>query len=206
MSQKKLTPDWERIEVAFRAGVMSLREIASANSVSHVAIVKRAKKEGWERDLKAKIQAKADALVNKQAVTAEVNAQKAAVEREVVEANAAQIARIRGEHRSDIGRARALVVSLLSELEAATGGVEVFRELGEYLAAPGENGMDKLNEAYHKVISLPSRVSSMKGVTEALKNLVALEREAYGIVAHAENEAHRYEDSLRELAQSLPNA
>ncbi len=150
MGNKKPAPDWERIEVEFRAGVLSLREIALANGISHVAVAKRAKKAGWERDLQAKIQAKADALVNKRAVTAEVNNKKAATEREVVEANAAQIARIRGEHRSDIGRARTLALNLLGELEAATGGAEVFRKLAEYMAAPDEKGIDKLNDAYQQ--------------------------------------------------------
>ena len=42
-------PDWEGIETAYRAGVMSLREIASQHSISHVSINKRAKKEGGGR-------------------------------------------------------------------------------------------------------------------------------------------------------------
>ncbi|MGX9080421.1 hypothetical protein ACWTQY_31690, partial [Klebsiella pneumoniae] len=44
-------PDWERIELDYRAGVKSLREIADGSGVSHVTISKRAKKEGWVRDL-----------------------------------------------------------------------------------------------------------------------------------------------------------
>ena len=66
--------------------------------------------------------------------------------------------------------------------------------------APDEKGIDKLSDAYSKPISLPSRVASLKGLTEALKNLVALEREAYGIVTQAGNEANRYEDGLKALA------
>ena len=56
MTDKK-TPDWEKIEKLFRAGVLSVREIAAAHSVSHTAINKRAKAEGWVKDLKAKIKA-----------------------------------------------------------------------------------------------------------------------------------------------------
>ena len=44
-------PDWERIEQLFRAGLLSVREIASACGVSHTAINKRSKAEGWDRDL-----------------------------------------------------------------------------------------------------------------------------------------------------------
>ena len=46
MGNKKPAPDWERIEVEFRAGVLSLREIALANGISHVAVAKRAQKAG----------------------------------------------------------------------------------------------------------------------------------------------------------------
>ena len=94
-------------------------------------------------------------------------------------------------------------MNLIGELEAATSGAEVFRKLDEYMAAPEEKGIDKLHDAYSKAISLPSRVESMKGLTEALKSLVALEREAYRIVTHASNEA-AYEDGQKALAEMRP--
>lgn len=61
-------PDWEAIETAYRAGVMSLREIASHHGISEGAIRKRAKRDDWSRDLNARIQQKADDLVRKQEV------------------------------------------------------------------------------------------------------------------------------------------
>ncbi len=63
-------PDWEAIERAYRAGLLSIREIASTQGITHGAINKRAKRDGWERDLRAKLQAKADSLVSKRTVTA----------------------------------------------------------------------------------------------------------------------------------------
>lgn len=47
---RKVAPDWERIEFDYRAGVRSLREIAGEHGISHVAINKRAKRDGWERE------------------------------------------------------------------------------------------------------------------------------------------------------------
>ncbi len=44
---------------------------------------------------------------------------------------------------------------------------------------PDDKGQDKLNEIYHKVISMPERVKSVKALSEALKNLIGLERQAY---------------------------
>ncbi|CAI2464498.1 Uncharacterised protein [Serratia ficaria] len=70
-------PDWEAIESAYRAGLMSVREIASQHGISHTAINKQAKKEGWERDLKAKIKAKADTLVSRREVSKQVSTEKA---------------------------------------------------------------------------------------------------------------------------------
>lgn len=97
--------DWERIEQLFRAGVLSLREIAAACPGSnHVAIVRRAKKEGWVQDLSAKIKAKANDLVTRQAVTADVTAERAVTDRTLIEINAQVIANVRMAHRGDISR------------------------------------------------------------------------------------------------------
>ena len=42
-------PDWEAIESAYRAGVLSLRDIGEKYGVTEGAIRKRAKKLGWVR-------------------------------------------------------------------------------------------------------------------------------------------------------------
>lgn len=182
MTEPAEKPDWERIEAEYRAGVLSLREISKLHpGVSHVSIKRRADKEGWTRDLAEKIQAKAEDLVTKQAVTPEVTAKRAVTEREVIDANAARIAQVRGEHRVDISRARALAMTLLAEVEAETGSLDHLRELGELLFSPDERGRDRLNETYMKIISSAGRIDSMKRLAETLRHLIALEREAYGL-------------------------
>ena len=70
---RKAPPDWERIEFDYRVGLKTLRQIADENGISHGAINKRAKRDGWERDLSAKIQSKADALVSKAEVSSRVS-------------------------------------------------------------------------------------------------------------------------------------
>jgi hypothetical protein len=179
---EKTAPDWERIEADYRAGVLSVREIASAHGVSHTAINKRANKDGWERDLSAKIKAKAEALVSKAEVSSEVSSKKAETDRVIVEANAEAIARVRLAHRSDISRARKLAMSLLSELEIATDNLDLFEELGEFLRSDDDKGDDKRNSVYQRVISSVGRIDSMKKLADTLKTLVTMEREAYGIV------------------------
>ncbi|HGN1313123.1 TPA: hypothetical protein ACKRL7_000615 [Proteus mirabilis] len=174
-------PDWEAIESAYRAGVMSLREIASQHDITHGAINKRAKKEGWERNLKEKINQKAEALVSKREVSTKVSTEKAISERILIEANAEVIANVRMEHRGDIRRARELTNNLFDELSAECADVPALRKLGELMFSPDDNGRDKLNEIYHSIISLPERVKSAKALSETLKNLVGLERQAYGL-------------------------
>ena len=153
-------PDWEAIETAYRAGVMSLREIASQHGISDTAIRKRAKKDGWSRDLAAKIQAKADDLVRRREVRTKVRTENATSERELIEATAEVIATVRMEHRGDIRRARELTNTLFDELAGECGNVAALEDLGEMMRSPDDKGMDKLNDLYHKIISLPSRVKS----------------------------------------------
>lgn len=197
----KATPDWEKIEADYRAGVLSIREIAGQHGVSDTAIRKRAKAQSWDRDLSAKITAKADALVRSREVRSQVRTEKAASECELVEANAQVIADVRMSHRGDIRRARSLTMTLLSELEATTIDHELFEQLGELLREPDERGQDKRNDLYQKVIGMSSRVSSMKSLAEALKTLVGLEREAYGMnTDHGTGEVKRLSDLIDELS------
>jgi hypothetical protein len=180
---EKVAPDWERIEADYRAGVLSVREIAASQGITHGAINKRAKRDGWERDLSARIKAKADSLVSKAEVSTAVSAEKAATDKAIVEANAEVIARVRLAHRSDIARARRLAMSLLSELEIATDNLDLFEELGDFLRSDDDKGQDKRNDVYQRVISSVGRIDSMKKLSDTLKTLVGLEREAYGFEA-----------------------
>lgn len=180
MTEKQVT-DWERIEQLYRAGVLSVREIASACGVSHVAIHKRAKRDGWVRDLAGKIKAKADSLVNTGVVNTEVNKEAAALtERSIVDANAKAIADIRLGHRTDISRSRRLALKLLDELEGLTDERGTLRELIQQLQEH-EDVDTAMLELAAKVSSLPSRTKTMKELAETLKTLVGLERQAYGL-------------------------
>ena len=179
-------PDWEAIETAYRAGVMSLREIASQHGISEGAIRKRAKRDDWSRDLNAKIQQKADDLVRKQEVRRTVRNESSLTERVLIEATAEVIATVRMEHRGDIRRARELTNTLFDELGAQCADVSALEQLGDIMFDPDDKGRDRLNEIYQKVISLPSRVKSMKDLSDSLKTLIGLEREAYSIENKAE--------------------
>lgn len=193
-------PDWEAIESAYRAGLMSVREIASQHGISHTAINKQAKKEGWERDLKAKIKAKADALVSKREVSKQVSTEKAVSERQLIEASAEIIANVRMEHRGDIRRAREITNALFDELGAECADIEALRKLGELMLQPDENGRDRLNEVYQSIIALPERVKAVKALSDAMKNLIGLERQAYDI---GDDKGDNVVSKLSDLMDSL---
>lgn len=196
------TPDWEAIESAYRAGLLSIREIASQHGITHGAINKRAKRDGWERDLKAKIKAKADALVSKREVSTQVSIETATNERILIEANAEVIATVRMEHRGDIRRALNIANYLFDELEAECADVGALEQLGDLMFKPDDKGQDKLNEIYHKVISMPGRVKSMKDLSDTLKTLIGLERQAYDIDGSAGDDASKkLSDLMDDLAK-----
>lgn len=204
MSKKET--DWEAIEGAYRAGLLSLREMSQEYGVSHVAIKKRADKEGWTRDLTAKIKAKADALVNSGEVNGGVNSKPLVNEAEIVNANAEVIANIRLSHRKDISRSRNLVMKLIGELEISTDNIEDFEKLGELMFDPDEKtGRDKLNETYQKVISMAGRTKTMKDLADSLKTLVAIERQAYGldVEVKAQDEDQGKERNMNDLARRI---
>lgn len=189
--------DWESVEIQYRAGIRSLKDIGREFDVSDAAIVKRARRDGWTRDLKAKIHAKAESKVSESLVSAEVSAQTKVREREVIEANAAAIADVRLAHRNDIRRSRALTNKLLEELECLTDNRELFEQLGELMHSPDDKGMDRLNDLYRKVVELPNRTKVMKELAETLRVLVALERQAYNLDEQQHEEP--YEDRLRRV-------
>ena len=200
MAEKKVI-DWEKIELDYRAGVKSLREIASEHDVSDTAIRKRAKRDDWVRDLSAKIKAKADDLVRKEQVRTEVRTANLISEKETIDANANLVASVRLSHRKDIQRSRKIAMSLFDELEMMVGqeNVRLLEMLGELMYSPDDKGNDKVNDLYMKIISMPGRVKSMKDLSDTLKTLIALERQAFGL----DDENNRPVDALTALLERV---
>lgn len=149
---EKPAVDWEGIERDYRAGLLTLRQIGEQHGVSHTAIKKRADRDGWDRDLSAKIKAKADSKVSKLAVSTEQTREQKVSEQAIIEANAQAITNVIVAHRSSIGRLRAIAESLMVKLELP-----------------------------ESEIKFPDQVSSVKSLSETLKNLIGLERQAFNV-------------------------
>jgi len=142
--------DWESVETQYRIGIRSLKDIGLEFGVSDAAIIKRARRDSWVRDLKAKIQAKAEAKVSASLVSDRVSPLTAANERQIIEAGSDAIVRVSLAQRKRITRHSEALEKLQEELEASTDDLAV-------------------------------RVDISKKMSDILKTLTALEREAYSI-------------------------
>jgi hypothetical protein len=90
---------------------------------------------------------------------------------------------------------------LLDELELATTDIELLRQLGLLMVAPDRNGIDKLHDLYTKIIRLPGRVDAMKKLSETLRTLITLEREAFGIDTKDEGSGTAIESVIRRVME-----
>lgn len=205
MPEAKKATDWEAVERDYRAGVLTFDEMAQKHGISKGRISQVAKKKAWTRDLSAKIAQKAEEKLNK-ALLNDLNENakqndpaKQIADEAVVEASAQAIANVVLGHRKQIKTARDLVDSLMAELVHQTGNRDLYQQLGELMASPDDKGVDKLAEAYQKVISLAGRIGNLKSLGETMKNLVGLERQAFNVDGHRSEENPKDEESAPAL-------
>jgi hypothetical protein len=155
MARETKRIDWEAVETDYRAGVKTLRAIAEECGCSHSNINKKAKQEGWTRDLSAKIKVETAKLVTTAAVTKKVTTEtKKASEREIIDANANLLSGVRLGQRDRIVKANSLARALFAELEA---------------------------EGATSELSLHSRVDTNKKLVDTLKTLQDMETKAYSL-------------------------
>lgn len=161
----KNAPDWERIELDYRAGIKTLRQIAGEHGISEGAIRKRAKRDDWTRDLSERIHDKAEQLVRKEAVRSTVRTESTISERVLVDANAQAVADIRLAHRKDIHRARRLTNALLDELEQQTDPetLVLLKEMGEVMRAPDDKKPDHLARIQEALFQLQAAICAATG-------------------------------------------
>ena len=205
--------DYERIEPGWRAGIKSPPQLAAEYtqatgiSVSRSAIIKHFTELGLPLDLKAKVRAKADAMVAEAMVTGKVSTATTKRDVEIINESATREAIVRLSHRTDIARSRGIVMNLFAELEAVCGteNAALLEELGEVMRNPDDNGQDKRNDLYQKLMSLPGRAKTMKDLGDSLKTMIGLEREAFSLDSGGDDAAGKpgKEISDAELAVRL---
>ena len=181
----KRSPNWERIEADYRAGLLSLRAIAAKDGhVSEGAIRKKARKLEWARDLKARIRAKAEDLVRRELVRSvgpRYATASEATETAIVQDNAQILAHVELSQRKDISKARQIVVSLIAELEAVTGEQLTPALVQDALDTLDDKAANRGRQTLNRAASLPTRAGTVKALADALRTLVTLEREVWGM-------------------------
>lgn len=178
---KKVKANWEAIELAYRANVKTVAQIAEDFNVKDSTLRSRAKRNGWSRDLGKRIRLEADNIVNANAVKREVGRLES-MDNATVEENAKLTASIRISHREDIGKARALSMMLLEDLKAQIGTDNRKRLEDLFIAALKANAIDESAlEAYERVTSVSNHVRTLKDLADIMTKFVALERQAYGL-------------------------
>lgn len=175
--------DWEAIERDYRANVLSLREIGKLHNISEGMIRKKAKANGWQRDLTERV----DEQVRNELVRSEVRTANPRTEREIIETAAATVVEVVRSHRKRISRQTALVDLLADQLtEAATNREEIEDEIHAE-TADDQNGQRRATML--KAVSLQAHSTIAVNLSNALKTLVGLERQAFSIKDETESPA-----------------
>lgn len=174
--------DWETIEGEYRAGILSIRAIASRHGITHKAIQNRIKREGWQRDLSAKVKAQVKSLLIAHGVSevaGDPHEDKAATEREIVDTAAQTVMHVVRNHRRDIAHGRSVVELLFMQLDdAASKRAQVQAEIVAETA--GDAGQGRRASMF-KAVSLPTHASTARDLAQALRHVIVLERQAFSL-------------------------
>ena len=180
-------PDYESVHADYSAGIIPLRALGQRIGCTAAAILAHARKNGWARDLRARINAKAEARVNKAVLNAQLSEQqktaRAATEQAVVEAGAEALAQVRLAHRRDIAHARGIVQTLMQEMAAVTHEPALFGQVHMLLGLGEDVPEAMLRQVAQVVMDLPGRAKTADVLLGALRTAVTLEREAWGLNA-----------------------
>lgn len=178
---------WDEVEREYRAGVLTLRRIADDYGITEGAIRKRAKRDGWTRDLAKQIQERTEVKVRRALVRGgepvrggTQSTQKAENEAfdddaSVVEANATVLANAILGQREDIKKARSTVQRLFDELDEQMENVGPLNDLAELMRDQDGNS-EALGRAFRSVVSFAGRVKSVKDLVDAQAKTFDLER------------------------------
>lgn len=174
MTEKQAKPptDWEAIEKEYRAGQLSEAQIARQYNISRAAIQKRAKKNGWNRDLSEKVRTEVAARLVAEGLQ---EARGAATVEMAAERGVALVL----SHRSDIQQNRSAVTKLIQELHSTIENIDEIEEAIEIETADDLSG--KRRARMMAAVALPSRAAIANSLASALKTLIPLERQAFNL-------------------------
>lgn len=165
MASNKPGVDWERIENEYRAGQISISQIAECSGITRATIQARARREGWLRNLTEAVRQKVEAklLSDGDDGTASGTASSTAPNnaREIVEKAAARGADVVRQHRTYLKKTFGIFQKLSDQLEKVLSG-------------------DR--KGVHCFVSNGDGVSTVtRAMVDALKTVIQLERQAFNL-------------------------
>jgi hypothetical protein len=170
--------DWETIEQEYRAGQLSIREIARQHGATESNIRRRAKAHGWERDLTEKVRKS----VRSKVMRSEVRTPNAS-DKEIIEANAERGAQALLIMRKDIAALREVEQNLLDELN----GEPTKLWIGQYQGQIVEKEVG---------LTVAERAAAAANLAQVQHKRIALERQALNL--------DECKVSLEEILDALP--
>lgn len=186
---KRRSPvDLERLQVDYCAARLTVKEAGAKHGISAGRVVQLAKQRGWVRDIRVQARIKAAALINEAPAAAKAlndgaKPQTPAFSAEVDQA-AAAMAFIRTKHRGIVEKAGVVVSALLLEVEQLPKLADLAEQYERALriASPKRREAELLL-IVRRIQSLPSRIYGIKKLSDAAKNVIFLERQAYDLDA-----------------------
>lgn len=171
--------DWEAVEKDYRSGIPSLRTIGDQHGVSEGMIRKKAKAEGWLRDLTGRIAHEVrnelvrDAVRNLDSAYSE---SKKATEKEIVEQAAAVQVQVVRDHQK-LGKRGMQAVQLLSvRLEEA---IRESEQITDEIKASTKD--TETRKRMLRAVSLEKLIVLVTNLGNAARTWIGIEREAFSI-------------------------
>lgn len=197
--------DWEAVYRDYRPNILTLAEIGARHGTSEANIRKKAKKEGWARDMAPAIRrAAAKKLLENPGLDGAVSADGAVMVRlnrtdeEIIEESAMTVAEVVRHHRRSIRNATGIAGLLMEQLVVAVQERQVIED-EIHLETAGDRNPARQNLML-RAVSLPTHAGTLKDLTATLKTLVSMEREAFNIDSEPkEVEENQLEKLMREI-------
>jgi hypothetical protein len=194
MSNPNRRIDWKRVERLYRAGMLSVYEIARECACPEANIRYHAKKNGWTRDLtdevrrttRKKLVENLATGISGKTVLDQVTK---ATEEDIIEQAARTQVEVVRQHQRTLGSGHTLTMRMLNELDASTSHNGELVELIRSTAAPIRQ------QALLRAVSLNSRATIMRDLATAARLWVTLERQAFNI----SDDRDKHDDAQRKL-------
>jgi hypothetical protein len=157
---KRASVDWEKIEAEFRAGQLSIKEIARANGITDTAIRKRARLDGWSRALAEKVRETVKEKLVRADGSREGSRPQRASDKEIIEAAALRGLDVIASHRADLQQLHGLKRIILTRLSAHLKGEPVEGPFMGDKESPGDL-VEKLSRVTARLIPLERQAHNL---------------------------------------------